>query len=84
RGIINKLLKSTFDYFQGHFRWVDFTSLTRHRALLGLTLSIQLMHLDQASVEHFISNLADRHSSMLGYDKRISCLWGTNTTNYFM
>ena len=53
-------------------------------APLGLSRSIQLLHLDQASVEDFISNLTDRHSSTLGNDKRISCCRGANDTNYFM
>ena len=32
----------------------------------ALSRSIQLLHLDQACVEDFISNLADGHSSSLG------------------
>ena len=50
----------------------------------GLSLSIQLLHLDQACVEHFISNLADGHVCTVGDDKRISCCRGANETNYFM
>ena len=49
-----------------------------------LSRSLQFLHLDQACVEYFISNLADGHVCTVGDDKRISCCRGVNETNYFM
>ena len=50
----------------------------------ALSRSIQLLHLDQACVEDFISDLVDGRTCPFGYDKRISCCRGANETNYFM